>query len=120
MTIEGMWALYFGDAEEEARTNSGIIVLDSQRLMGGGSAIAYLGTYTVDGMHLVATARTWAYKSTIEARSAFGREGKIDVHVRFEGIIDDEKGSIVGGIWEEGNPASILSAIFRHITALPE
>src|SRR5215207_8497927 len=74
MNIEGMWAAYFGDVGGE-QLNSGVVVLETERLFGGDSMIAYLGSYTASGASVTATFDTWAYNPTIVVQTAFGDVG---------------------------------------------
>jgi hypothetical protein len=121
MSLEGMWAAYFGDVGG-GQVNSGIAVLETGRVFGGDSYIAYLGNYEIHGNAVTAAFRTWAYNPTIVVTTAFGEVGPAPTDVRLEGEFDTnagQMGEITGQVWRTANPAVKLQARLVKIENLP-
>lgn len=125
MSVEGMWAIYFGDVAGGFPTpNSGVMVFETGKLFGGDSLTAYLGDFALNNGKVTAQARVWTYNpaNMHEATTAFGQQGPSDNRVNFEGDYhngDDGPRRIRGQIWEEGKPAIKLPALLLPIADLP-
>jgi hypothetical protein len=120
MSVEGMWAVYFGDVDQQ-QVNSGIVVLETGRIFGGDSLIAYRGTYSVSNGHVQGSADTWAYNPTLEAITAFGEVNPEPAEVILDGHLGEQDGSqvIEGVIWKINNPGVQLPTRFVKICDLP-
>lgn len=119
MSVEGMWAVYFGDVDGPG-VNSGIAVFETNRIFGGDSLMAYLGTFEVGGGQLKAEARVWAYNPHIEVQTAFGKPGTPQGElVRFEGKVGQDGQEITGQMWELPNEAVRLPIFLRKLADLP-
>lgn len=119
-SVEGMWAIYMPDVFDgsSGATNSGVMVLETGRIFGGDSLIAYLGHYRVNAGIFTAEARTWSYNpGHYVVVNVFGREGKLDTRTCFEGRMDGD--AIVGEIWEVERPHLRLPARLVRIADLP-
>ena len=117
MSIEGMWAAYFGDVDGK-QLNSGIVVLETGRLFGGDSYIAYLGKYQIGSGRLGAVFETWAFNPTIVVSSAFGEVGPSRQTCALEGELSDD-GSIRGHVWRHLHPDLKLPLQMTKISDLP-
>ena len=120
MSVEGMWAIYFGDVAG-GQVNSGIIVLETERLFGGDSLMAYRGNYTVSNGHVQGTGQVWAYNPTVQAITAFGQPNPEPQEVRLEGDLQPESDPLVieGLIWRTSAPGIQLPARLVKICDLP-
>ena len=121
MSVEGMWAIYFGDVDQQ-QVNSGVLVLETERIFGGDSLMAYKGTYGVANGTIEASALIWAYNPTIDVVSAFGEVSPSPSTVSLQGQIgSDNNGSpmISAQIWQEQNPTVKLPARLVKISDLP-
>ncbi len=119
MNVEGMWAAYFGDADG-AQINSGIAVLETERIFGGDSLMAYHGHYSMGGGVLKGELRIWANNPHIEVQTAFGNTGTPEGSiVQLEGLVDLAAGEITGQLWEKANPDLKIPAYLRKVAELP-
>lgn len=121
MSVEGMWAVYFGDVVGGG-TNSGIAILETGRVFGGDSFIAYLGRFEVSGNRVTAKIMTWAYNNSTVVQTAFGRVGPAPTEVTLEGEFNRDNGkmgTILGWLWESANPGTKLTAKLVKIENLP-
>lgn len=113
-----MWAVYFGDVEG-GQVNSGIVVLETNRVFGGDSFMAYRGHYEASGNRLTGSAHIWAYNPTIEVQTAFGKIGTTEGEtLRFD-LERQEDGSYHGMLAEESNTAVQIPATFLKVAELP-
>lgn len=123
MSLEGMWAVYFGDVTGGG-VNSGIAVLETGRVFGGDSMIAYVGRYEVNGNTVTAKIRTWPYNPTQVVTTAFGHvasQGPTDVTLQGQFKPNDgQMGEIDGQLWETANPSVKLGARLVKIENLPD
>ncbi|WP_155263724.1 hypothetical protein [Sphingomonas segetis] len=122
MSVEGMWAVYFGDVHGNEGANSGIVVLETERLFGGDSFIAYLGTYEAGGGAVSADFKTWAYNPTIVVQTAFGDVGPEPTMCRLEGAHDPnggQMGTITGQVWRVAHPEVKLPVHMMKVAELP-
>ena len=95
-----------------------MVVLESGRVLGGDSIMAYVGDYAVDGGTLRARVRSWTWNFEVgETTNVFGMDGPVDYHAIFEGDMND--GAIIGWVWPEGAPESPLAAKMQKIAKLP-
>src|SRR4051794_24899225 len=121
MSIEGMWAVYFGDVDG-GQVNSGIVVLETERIFGGDSFIAYLGTYQIGGAEVSANFDTWAYNHTMVVQTAFGDIGPDRTPCRLEGTHqpnDGQMGTVSGQVWKVAQPELKLPVHMVKVAALP-
>ncbi|PNU03126.1 GrlR family regulatory protein [Novosphingobium guangzhouense] len=91
MTVEAMWKFQSGSVgSEDTPVWGGIVVLESGRVFGGDSLMAYLGTYEVDRGKITAHVRSWAWNTDVPAEefeNVFGMTSDIDHNVVLEGEI---------------------------------
>ena len=122
MSIEGMWAVYFGDAGG-GQVNSGVAVLETGRILGGDSMMAYLGNYVVSGGDVAGEVKIWAYNPHQVVVTAFGRMGTPEgVILNLEGKYDShagKMGEITGHLWETSNPQLKIPAKLAKVADLP-
>jgi hypothetical protein len=124
MSIEGMWAAYFGDVDSRnPSANSGILVLESGRIFGGDSLMAYRGRYELDGAHVTAVAETWAYNASHGlVTTAFGSIGNQRIDIELDGAYfadDGVLGSIKGTVWQKAAPERKLPIHLMKLDELP-
>lgn len=118
-SVEGMWALLSGsvNAPDDMR-DGGIVVLETGRVFGGDSAMAYLGTYEFTDGTLNADVRSWKWNMHhSDTANVFGMTGHINHQVVFEGIRDGDR--LKGFIAPADAPESRLRAVLVKITDLP-
>lgn len=122
MSVEGMWAFLSGSAgAPEDLRDGGIVVLETGRVFGGDSAMAYVGTYEVAGSRITARVRSWTWnKHYAESgmENVFGMTGSVDYHAVLEGERDGDD-LVQGAIYPEGNPEFRLGAVLKKIADLP-
>lgn len=88
MSVEGMWKFQSGSlAEPETLRWGGIVVLETGRVFGGDSVLAYLGSYEVDRGNVSARVRSWTWNLDVgeEVENVFGMTGTIDYVALMEG-----------------------------------
>jgi len=121
MSVEGMWKFQSGDYGNRQQPRwGGIVVLESGRVFGGDSVMAYVGTYAIDRGQIVADVRSWTWNRDIpedEMSNVFGMTGPIDYQVRLTGKV--EGGAIVGELWPVEAPDFKLAARMEKIAELP-
>ena len=117
-SIEGMWLLQSASNADPKAINdgNGVIVLETGRVFGGDSAMAYTGSYELADRQLTARVRAWTHND-IPGENVFGMSTPIDHIVIFRGARDDD--TILGEIWSEQMPDQRLAARLTKITDLP-
>lgn len=119
--IEGMWAFVSGSAAApDDMRDGGIVVLETGRVFGGDSAMAYVGNYELKNGLIEARVRSWTWNShhvEAGAENVFGMKGAIDFIVILEGKLDGDV--ILGSVYPEGVPEMKVSAFLKKITDLP-
>lgn len=121
MSAEGMWAIYFGDVDNQ-QVNSGVMVLETGRIFGGDSFMAYKGAYEAGNGAIKGSAEVWAYNPTLEVVSAFGEVGPAPSTVFLEGSMgkDGDGTHVINGqVWQRQNPDMKLPARLVKISDLP-
>lgn len=74
MSVEGMWCFVSGDVDGQAMEAGGVIILDTQRIYGGDSAIAHVGRYEVKGSQVVGEAESFLYNPAYQGgEDVFGQ-----------------------------------------------
>jgi hypothetical protein len=121
LSIEGMWTFRSGTVDNpEELIFGGIVTLETQRVFGGDSAIAYHGTYETANGVFRARVRAWTWNTALDPEewsSAFNMGLFIDHIVIVEGTIEGE--TVVGAVWREAAPDQQLPARMEKIAELP-
>ena len=121
MSIEGMWAFVTGSNENPGdMRDGGIVVLETGRVFGGDSAMAYVGQFELSGTSFQAKVNSWMWNTLhIEAgtENVFGMSGDINIKVVVEGEFKDDQ--IRGYVWPEDHPGMRVAAMMKKITDLP-
>ena len=118
-SVEGMWKFQSAHANEpDVLRWGGIVVLETGRVFGGDSVMAYLGTYEVDRDTISARVRSWTWNFDVgEAINVFGMGGAIDYIALLEGKRD---GDVISGfIAPEDRPDFQLACRMEKIADLP-
>lgn len=120
MSVEGMWALLSGDFKN-AEFAGGVIVLETNRLFGGDSALAYVGTYEIDGDHMLAKVERWKYNLNYEGTDVWGDRSHNLPAVTFEGKrqLEGDAEVIIGKIWRDEIPEPVLDVTMKKMRDLP-
>jgi len=113
--IEGMYGLIVGD---ETGAGAGVIVLETQRLFGGDSAMAYKGEYTVAGDRVTGKALTWQYVPGIEVTTVFNLPGHTTLEIGFDVHWTDDD-QLAGHVWPLSQEMQRLPIVLRRIADLP-
>ena len=118
-SVEGMWKFQSAHAgEPEVLRWGGIVVLETGRIFGGDSVMAYVGTYDVDREVIRARVRSWTWNFDIgDVENVFGMEGAIDYFALLEGKRDGNV--ITGHIAPENHPDFRLPCRMEKIADLP-
>lgn len=119
MNVEGLWAFATGSADEpQNMINSGVVVLETGRVLGGDSAVAYVGTYRARADGIEGEVRTFQYNPALEVVNVFGRSGdEIDQIVGFVATRDGEW--MRGHLWPVDDQSSRLPMTMRFLHDLP-
>ncbi|CDO34014.1 hypothetical protein [Novosphingobium sp. KN65.2] len=121
MSVEGMWKFQSGSVGAENELIwGGIVVLESGRVFGGDSAMAYLGTYEVDRGKILARVRSWVWNTDLpgeELENVFRMQGDVEHVAVLEGDVGE--GEINGILKSESMPGVELGARMVKIAELP-
>lgn len=119
MSVEGMWKFQSSSiAEPKTLRWGGIVVMESGRIFGGDSVMAYLGHYEVDRGAITANVRSWTWNFDVgESTNVFGMGGAIDYQVVLEGKVNG--GVIEGDLWPKEMPGMRLKCRMEKIAELP-
>ncbi len=98
--------------------DGGIVVLETGRVFGGDSIMAYVGEYAISGETLTAEVRAWSWNDAYEGHNVFGMPTPIDHKVIFQGA-RVSKGRFEGKIWPDGTPEIALKGEMVKICELP-
>lgn len=115
MSIEGMWCFVSDDIEASGLENGGVIILDTQRIYGGDSAMAYVGTYETAGGTVRGEVETFRYNPAIEGTDVFGEPMGPPRQTLFE-VSLNEGGLLVGHLERQGVQ---LPIVLQKLRALP-
>lgn len=118
MSLEGMWAVYFGDIDNE-QVNSGIAVFETGRVFGGDSFMAYLGSYEPTNGGVTGKAKIWAFNPTIEVQTAFGKMGTPQGETITFNASYNQAGELIGSMSEDSNPSVQIPAKLIKVAELP-
>jgi hypothetical protein len=114
-----MWAVYFGDLGSQ-QVNSGVAVLETGRVFGGDSMMAYLGTYAIRNGEISSELRVWAYNPNQIVTTAFGKMGTPEGStVALSGKFNAAQDQMDGFIWEVANPTAKIPAQLKKVAELP-
>lgn len=118
-SVEGMWKFQSGSAAEPSTLRwGGIVVLESGRVFGGDSVMAYRGTYEVDRNEISARVRSWTWNTDLgEVENVFGMTGPIDYVAVLRGR---REGDVISGqISPEAQTDFTLDCRMEKISDLP-
>lgn len=118
-SVEGMWKFQSASIDDPDTLRwGGIVVLESGKVFGGDSVMAYLGSYEMDRDEIVARVRSWRWNhDTGEVENVFKMSGDIDHHVTLKGQRKDA--TIKGTIEDDDMPGILLAVRFEKIAELP-
>jgi hypothetical protein len=119
MGIEGMWKFQSGSVQNPSELKwGGIVNLETDRVFGGDSAIAYRGTYQLDGKVVTAEVYAWQWnRDAGPVTNVFGMSGPIEHRVSLTGTIDGDV--LEGEIWTDQAPGLRLPIRMEKIAELP-
>jgi hypothetical protein len=118
MSIEGMWGFISGSVNApDDMQDGGIVVLETNRVFGGDSAMAYVGRYEIDGENIRAEVKTWCWNPQYQGETVFGAGLKQENHVVLTGKINGD--IIEGEIESVLAPGLRLKAGMRKFAELP-
>lgn len=94
MSVEGMWCFVTGEVGEDYMASGGVIVLDTQRIYGGDSAMAYVGRYEVDNGRVTGAVESFLYNPAYQGQNDVfdelagdPRETQFDVSMNDDGFL---------------------------------
>ena len=112
--IEGLWVIEFSIDLTEWQ-NGGILVLETQKILGGDSQYYYVGEYRIFEGKLIANARIQHHSGP--PHTAFGDSSK-DFNITLEGAKIGQNNDIEGLLARENFPYK-LHFRMKFITPLP-
>jgi hypothetical protein len=118
MSVEGMWV--FRVAELAAPTVprfGGIVVLETGRVFGGDSMMAYIGEYNLNHGNITARVQARRWNPEGEVENVFGMSGDIDFVAILDGQLNGSR--IDGHLAPEGAPDARVAAELVRIADLP-
>lgn len=124
MSIEGMWKFQSGNVDGPSKLAwGGIVILETGRVLGGDSSMAYLGTYNLEGKSIKAKVRSWTWNTDVPAgQNVFGVSTEIlSEDQNFEVILDGQFNDnvIEGVLYPVDVPDFKLRARMEKIAELP-
>jgi hypothetical protein len=117
--VEGLWCFQTASVDEpEKFETGGVVVLETGRVLGGDSALAYVGDYQVDGPNITGVVRSYQWNPAYEVENVFGMKSPdIDYKVDLQGqCIGD---LIIGHISPQGHPELALPIQMLLMSRLP-
>jgi hypothetical protein len=117
-SVEGLWCF-----QSASHTKPGVfeyggtVVLETGRVLGGDSFLAYIGDYTVNGNEVTATVRSVQWNYAVPVENVFGMTSPIDYTVNLVGTRDGDR--IDGYINPQGNPEMQLPIRMLFMHPLP-
>ena len=120
MSIEAMWFLKSASyADPDTMKDGGVVILETERIFGGDSIMAYIGKYTVNGNELKAIVRSFSWNDEYGGENVFGMEVPIDTEVGFQGTISPDHNTINGSIFLLSEPDIMFDTIMVKVADLP-
>lgn len=121
MSIEGMWGYLSGTNDEPNELHSGgILILETGKIFGGDSMMAYKGHYEADGERVTGDVDVWRWNhaQADEVENVFGMRGhQINHKVRLNGQRVGDL--IVGSIETDALPGIQLRFQMLKFSELP-
>lgn len=111
MTIEALWSAQFGS--DQQLYGAGVMVLETNRVLGGDGQYFYVGEYMVSGGQIHTTIHVTHYAGMAE--SIFGLRDQFNV--RLTGKVSDQSLSLNGELVED--PDIKMRAILTRRAELP-
>ena len=117
-SVEGLWCF-----QSASRDNPGLfeyggtVVLETGRVLGGDSFLAYIGDYEITGNEITARVRSVQWNYAVAVENVFGMESPIDYMVDLVGVRDGDR--INGFISPEGRPELRLPIVMLFMHGLP-
>ena len=114
MGVEGLWWFQTFHTSTGAPI-SGIVVLETNRILGGDSAVAIIGRFSVEGAALTGSAKTTQYNPDESVDNMFADQGSefIEFELRQHGQ------ELVGTVSPEGQPQVRAPLRLRFLHHLP-
>lgn len=114
MSVEGMWCFVSGNTVNDAVNSGGVVILDTLRLYGGDTAMAYVGRYEANGGRVLGRVESFRYNSAIEGVDVFGepmgptRQTEFDLNL-------EEDDLLVGVLRRDGRELPIILKKLREL-----
>ncbi len=115
MSIEGMWCFVSGEVSSDMIASGGVVILDTQRIYGGDSAMAYVGTYQTSGGTVEGAVESFGYLADVGGHDVFGQEIGPPRTTMFAATLSDD-GLLIGHL-ERGGVR--LPLALRKLRELP-
>ncbi len=115
MSVEGMWCFVSGEVGANTMESGGIIILDTQRIYGGDSAMAHVGRYEVDRGRVTGTVETFLYNPAFQGQEdVFGEVAGEPRQTDFDVTVNDD-GFLVGSLIRKGVSLPIVLQKLRDL-----
>ena len=123
-SIEALWAVYFGDADDNPNnpfsflpgmSNAGVAVIETTQVFGGDSQFFYLGSVKVTGTRVTAKITVTHFNGP--GMTAFGVNRTEPFDVEVDGSRDGN--TISGEMWTSDQPKVRLKIMFQRLADLP-
>lgn len=118
MGVEGLWWFQTTSLQNPAAFEAGgVVVLETNRVLGGDSVYSYIGGYEVQGDQFRAHVRVKTWNHDVQAVNVFGMSGPVDYEVEVRG--QRHENVIVGEVIPVAAPDVKLPARMVFIENLP-
>lgn len=114
MSVEGMWCFVSGDVLSAEMNTGGVVILDTQRIYGGDSVMAYIGTYATNGGKVAGEVESFRYNATQEGIDVFGQPLG-PVRTTAVALELDDNGLLVGTLTRDGQALPIVLKKLREL-----
>jgi hypothetical protein len=118
MGVEGLWWFQTTSLQNPTAFEwGGVVVLETNRILGGDSVYSYIGNYEVHGEEFRAQVRVKTWNHDVQAENVFGMSGPLDYEVEVRGV--RQENIIVGHLNPVAAPDVKLPARMVFIENLP-
>ena len=115
MSVEGMWCFVSGEVGGDYMASGGVIILDTQRIYGGDSALAYVGRYRVDRGRVTGQVEAFLYNPAYAGeKDVFDEEAGPSRKTDFD-VSKNDDGFLVGTLTRNGVSLPIVLQKLRDL-----
>jgi hypothetical protein len=117
-SVEGLWCFQSSSLNNPGVYEyGGTVVLETGRVLGGDSFLAYIGDYEVNGSQVSARVRSVQWNHAVQVENVFGMTSPIDYEVNLVGTRNGDR--IEGFISPERQPEIQVPILMLFMHPLP-